>query len=307
MWLYSFRSNFECDFGLTDRGTVQASLQAGLREAPKSLSNGNDGSGNRQTPLLPLRGLQILGGRVTLPQRGKCHKFNCTLLLFLWYAVPGHDKPHSDADYSCNNRAITQSCPHLIPHILLVKQGMSHCPNTCTDRFPVQSCSHWVSKPYQSKSNRRDRYLWSLKLSLAKRLKERCPVISHHFPMTFLTTPFSLLSPQVLSEPWRLSTSQTPVQQMELFDLKNNPDFISLGGGFGPVSDTHAFSQYLLRLQHRTNLARTTCIFVITADFTVGLGDMDQGSYPIIFRLNIDIRYISLPRFPGNKMGLNYN
>lgn len=44
---------------------------------------------------------------------------------------------------------------------------------------------------------------------------------------------------QVLSEPWRLSTSQTPVQQMELFDLKNNPEFISLGGGFGPVSETH--------------------------------------------------------------------
>lgn len=42
---------------------------------------------------------------------------------------------------------------------------------------------------------------------------------------------------QVLSEPWRLSTSQTPVQQMELFDLVNHPEFISLGGGFGPVSN----------------------------------------------------------------------
>lgn len=42
---------------------------------------------------------------------------------------------------------------------------------------------------------------------------------------------------QVLSEPWRLSTSQTPVQQTELFDLVNHPEFISLGGGFGPVSN----------------------------------------------------------------------
>ncbi|KAA0701495.1 Carnitine O-palmitoyltransferase 1, liver isoform [Triplophysa tibetana] len=41
---------------------------------------------------------------------------------------------------------------------------------------------------------------------------------------------------EVLSEPWRLSTSQTPVQQMELFDLVNHPEFISLGGGFGPDS-----------------------------------------------------------------------
>lgn len=41
---------------------------------------------------------------------------------------------------------------------------------------------------------------------------------------------------QVLSEPWRLSTSQTPVQQVELFDLVNHPEYISCGGGFGPVS-----------------------------------------------------------------------
>ncbi|XP_048847450.1 carnitine O-palmitoyltransferase 1, liver isoform isoform X2 [Brienomyrus brachyistius] len=42
---------------------------------------------------------------------------------------------------------------------------------------------------------------------------------------------------KVLSEPWRLSTSQTSVQQVELFDLVNHPEYISLGGGFGPVAD----------------------------------------------------------------------
>ncbi|KAI5626275.1 carnitine palmitoyltransferase 1A, partial [Silurus asotus] len=40
---------------------------------------------------------------------------------------------------------------------------------------------------------------------------------------------------KVLSEPWRLSTSQTPLQQPELFDLVNHPEFVSSGGGFGPV------------------------------------------------------------------------
>ena len=44
------------------------------------------------------------------------------------------------------------------------------------------------------------------------------------------------LTPQVLSEPWRLSTSQTPPQQVELFNLDRNPDYVSSGGGFGPVS-----------------------------------------------------------------------
>ncbi|KAM7372639.1 hypothetical protein PAMP_009792 [Pampus punctatissimus] len=51
---------------------------------------------------------------------------------------------------------------------------------------------------------------------------------------------------EVLSEPWRLSTSQTPVQQMELFDLKNNPEYISLGGGFGPVADDGYGVSYII-------------------------------------------------------------
>ena len=41
---------------------------------------------------------------------------------------------------------------------------------------------------------------------------------------------------QVLSEPWRLSTSQTP-QRAEFCNPKDNPDLISCGGGFGPVDD----------------------------------------------------------------------
>ena len=71
-----------------------------------------------------------------------------------------------------------------------------------------------------------------------------------------LDTPFLK---EVLSEPWRLSTSQTPASQTDKLDLKKYPDFISgcdssfffnnleinyfniftsfqAGGGFGPVS-----------------------------------------------------------------------
>ncbi|XP_071751239.1 carnitine O-palmitoyltransferase 1, liver isoform [Centroberyx gerrardi] len=42
---------------------------------------------------------------------------------------------------------------------------------------------------------------------------------------------------EVLSEPWRLSTSQTPLQQVALFDLVRHPEYVSSGGGFGPVAD----------------------------------------------------------------------
>ena len=41
---------------------------------------------------------------------------------------------------------------------------------------------------------------------------------------------------KVLSEPWRLSTSQTPAQQTGKLDFDNEKDKISVGGGFGPVS-----------------------------------------------------------------------
>lgn len=42
---------------------------------------------------------------------------------------------------------------------------------------------------------------------------------------------------EVLSEPWRLSTSQTPHGQTAKMDLKKHPNCISAGGGFGPVAD----------------------------------------------------------------------
>ncbi|KAM9299185.1 carnitine O-palmitoyltransferase 1, liver isoform-like [Gastrophryne carolinensis] len=51
---------------------------------------------------------------------------------------------------------------------------------------------------------------------------------------------------EVLSEPWRLSTSQTPIQQVELFDLINHPEYVSCGGGFGPVADDGYGVSYII-------------------------------------------------------------
>jgi carnitine O-palmitoyltransferase 1 len=42
---------------------------------------------------------------------------------------------------------------------------------------------------------------------------------------------------EVLSEPWRLSTSQTPQTQTGRIDVNKNPDQVCPGGGFGPVAD----------------------------------------------------------------------
>lgn len=51
---------------------------------------------------------------------------------------------------------------------------------------------------------------------------------------------------EVLSEPWRLSTSQTPHGQTGRMDLKKNPKCLSAGGGFGPVADDGYGVSYII-------------------------------------------------------------
>ncbi|CAL4066368.1 unnamed protein product [Meganyctiphanes norvegica] len=51
---------------------------------------------------------------------------------------------------------------------------------------------------------------------------------------------------EVLSEPWRLSTSQTPHGQTDKMDLSKNPNCISAGGGFGPVADDGYGVSYII-------------------------------------------------------------
>lgn len=49
-----------------------------------------------------------------------------------------------------------------------------------------------------------------------------------------------------MSEPWRLSTSQTPHGQTTKLDLVKHPDCISAGGGFGPVADDGYGVSYII-------------------------------------------------------------
>ncbi|XP_060871652.1 carnitine O-palmitoyltransferase 1, liver isoform isoform X2 [Metopolophium dirhodum] len=51
---------------------------------------------------------------------------------------------------------------------------------------------------------------------------------------------------KVLSEPWRLSTSQTPHGQTTQFDLRKFPNCISAGGGFGPVANDGYGVSYII-------------------------------------------------------------
>ncbi|XP_068256630.1 carnitine O-palmitoyltransferase 1, muscle isoform isoform X3 [Nyctibius grandis] len=71
----------------------------------------------------------------------------------------------------------------------------------------------------------------------------------HLFCLYVVSRYLGLQSPflaQVLSEPWRLSTSQTPQQQLKMFDLTKYPDHVSTGGGFGPVADDGYGVSYII-------------------------------------------------------------
>ncbi|BFZ25151.1 hypothetical protein BsWGS_28191 [Bradybaena similaris] len=51
---------------------------------------------------------------------------------------------------------------------------------------------------------------------------------------------------KALSDPWKLSTSQTPHQQTDRLDLDKHPDRICGGGGFGPVTDDGYGVSYMI-------------------------------------------------------------
>ncbi|XP_078200691.1 carnitine O-palmitoyltransferase 1, muscle isoform isoform X2 [Callithrix jacchus] len=51
---------------------------------------------------------------------------------------------------------------------------------------------------------------------------------------------------EVLSEPWRLSTSQIPQSQIRMFDPDQHPNHLGAGGGFGPVADDGYGVSYMI-------------------------------------------------------------
>ncbi|XP_003737934.1 carnitine O-palmitoyltransferase 1, liver isoform [Galendromus occidentalis] len=74
--------------------------------------------------------------------------------------------------------------------------------------------------------------------------------IDRHLFCLYLTSKYlELESPflrEVLAEPWRLSTSQTSCNQSGYWDFDLQPEFISAGGGFGPVATDGYGVSYML-------------------------------------------------------------
>ncbi|CAI8037065.1 Carnitine O-palmitoyltransferase 1, liver isoform [Geodia barretti] len=90
-----------------------------------------------------------------------------------------------------------------------------------------------------------DKHSLLYKLAMAGKGMDR-----HLFCLYVISKYLKIESPflaKVLGEPWRLSTSQTPAQQTGKLDYNNNPELISPGGGFGPVTEKGYGVSYIIQ------------------------------------------------------------
>nr|XP_022912028.1 carnitine O-palmitoyltransferase 1, liver isoform-like isoform X2 [Onthophagus taurus] len=108
----------------------------------------------------------------------------------------------------------------------------------------------------------------------------------HLFCLYVISKYLELESPflqKVLSEPWRLSTSQTPHGQTSRMDLQKYPDCISAGGGFGPVADDGYGVSYIIagedmiffHISHKRSSTQTDC-HRFAKKIETALSDMKQ-------------------------------
>ncbi|KAM4677552.1 carnitine O-palmitoyltransferase 1, muscle isoform [Discoglossus pictus] len=122
----------------------------------------------------------------------------------------------------------------------MFREGRTETVRSCTS----QSCDfvRAMEDPEQSPSARLALYRKaSDQHQLMYRLAMTGQGIDRHLFCLYLVSRYlgtdSPFLKKVLSEPWRLSTSQTPQQQLKMFDLEEFPNHVSAGGGFGPVAD----------------------------------------------------------------------
>lgn len=131
----------------------------------------------------------------------------------------------------------------------LFREGRTETVRPCT----IES-SDWVRSMNDSKISAKERVELLYKASKRHQLGYQDAMCGqgidrHLFCLYVISKYLEVDSPflkEVLSEPWRLSTSQTPHGQTTKMDLSKNPDCISAGGGFGPVADDGYGVSYII-------------------------------------------------------------
>ncbi|XP_053092780.1 carnitine O-palmitoyltransferase 1, liver isoform isoform X2 [Pangasianodon hypophthalmus] len=131
----------------------------------------------------------------------------------------------------------------------LFREGRTETVRSCT----TQTCE--FVRAMMDEKQTRDERMRLLKLAAEKHqdLYRKAMIgkgIDRHLFCLYVVSKYlgvdSAFLREVLSEPWRLSTSQTPLQQADLFDLKKHPEYVTSGGGFGPVADDGYGVSYII-------------------------------------------------------------
>uniref|UniRef100_A0A8K9X4W4 carnitine O-palmitoyltransferase n=1 Tax=Oncorhynchus mykiss TaxID=8022 RepID=A0A8K9X4W4_ONCMY len=122
----------------------------------------------------------------------------------------------------------------------MFREGRTETVRSCT----VETCAFARSMRYRNWKEAATRHQQLYRLAMTG------GGIDRHLFCLYVVSKYlgedSAFLKEVLSEPWRLSTSQTPLQQVELFDLARHPEYVSSGGGFGPVADDGYGVSYII-------------------------------------------------------------
>uniref|UniRef100_A0A8C7IRH8 carnitine O-palmitoyltransferase n=1 Tax=Oncorhynchus kisutch TaxID=8019 RepID=A0A8C7IRH8_ONCKI len=128
----------------------------------------------------------------------------------------------------------------------MFREGRTETVRSCT----VETCAFARSMVEDNPKCKLFPYLSATRHQQLYRLAMTGGGIDRHLFCLYVVSKYlgedSAFLKEVLSEPWRLSTSQTPLQQVELFDLARHPEYVSSGGGFGPVADDGYGVSYII-------------------------------------------------------------
>jgi len=131
----------------------------------------------------------------------------------------------------------------------LFKEGRTETVRPCT----LESCE-WVQAMDDPSKSNEARIALLRKACTRHQLGYQNAMVGrgidrHLFCLYVISKYLEIDSPflkEVLSEPWKLSTSQTPHGQTAKLDIAKHPDCISAGGGFGPVADDGYGVSYII-------------------------------------------------------------
>uniref|UniRef100_A0A670XU61 carnitine O-palmitoyltransferase n=1 Tax=Pseudonaja textilis TaxID=8673 RepID=A0A670XU61_PSETE len=155
----------------------------------------------------------------------------------------------------------------------LFREGRTETVRSCT----VQSCKFVQAMEDPNEIPEKKRNLFKAAAAnhqcLYRHAMTGAGIDRHLFCLYVVSKYLAVESPflkEVLAEPWRLSTSQTPQQHI---DLNKNPGMESSGGGFGPVADDGYGVSYIIVGENLINFhvsSKFSCIETVSILLILG-------------------------------------